>query len=104
MTYVDLYLRADTESDLVAALSWARVEDEDGPRWSGGGDGYALHIIGPLVTTPGEYDDDGAETSPPVIDPRFHANLRCSAEVAATVPAEVIVTPEPSAPRVTWAG
>ena len=102
---IDLYLRADTEADLIAALPWARIDDEDtGPRWLDGGDGWALSIVGPVVTAPGAYDEDGAEIEPPTIDGRFHANLRvASAELAESVPAEIIVSPAPATPARVWA-
>lgn len=99
--FIDLFLRAETEAALIAALPFARGPDEDGqPIWLGSGDGYALDLIGPMVTTEGTYDGDGAELTPPVIDQRFHANLRCSAEVAALVPIGLSV--EPDSPRRVW--
>lgn len=84
---------------------WARGQNEDGGGyWITAGDGWALDVIGPVVTTPGQYDDEGEEIAPPVIDGRFHANLRTvSQEIADSVPAGVVVTPEPGTPVRVWA-
>lgn len=46
-------------------------------------------------------DEEGNEITPPVIDERFHANLRCTEEVAELVPNTVIVAP--SNPVRVWA-
>lgn len=94
---IDIHLRADTEADLAAAVPFAH-DDEHG--WLTSGDGYALDLIGPLVTQQGTYDDDGNEISPPEVDARFHANLRCSENVAAIVPSSVVVTPDQ--PKRVW--
>lgn len=89
---IDLYLRADTEAGLIAACPFLRGPDDF---WITGTADYALSIIGPVVTTPGTYDDEGEELTPPVVDARFHANLRCTEAIAALVPPEVIVNPDP---------
>lgn len=36
--------------------------------------------IGPLTLTPGTYDGEGNELTPPVVDQRYHANFVLSAE------------------------
>jgi len=96
---IDIYLRADTEADMIAALPWARGE----AGWITGGDGWALDVIGPVVTSPGEYDEDGTEIVAPVVDGRFHANLRLAAPGAVPdVPDDVIVSPEPQSPTRRW--
>lgn len=98
---IDLYLRTATEAAMIAALSFARGETEDGdPIWLTCGEGFAFDPIGPMVTEPGTYDEEGEEVTPPTIDSRFHANLRCSAEVAALVPAGIQLTPD--SPRRVW--
>lgn len=100
---VDLYLRAADEAALIAALPWARGIDEDGdPIWLTGSHDYALVVIGTLVVSPGEYDEDGEEISPPVVAEGYHANLRCTEEIAALVPDEVIIAPEPETPAMEW--
>lgn len=94
---IDLHLRSESEATLAEACPFLR--DDDG--WLTSGDGFALDIIGPVVITDGEYDEDFNEITPPVIDSRFHANLRCSAEIAAMVPSELLV--HPSSPKRVWA-
>ncbi|QWW74710.1 hypothetical protein [Agrobacterium pusense] len=99
---MDLYLRAGNAGALASACPFLRGEDEEGNRfWLTTGDGFALDVIGPIVTAPGKYDEEGREKSPPVMDERFHANLRCTEEVAAMVPDTVRVTPEK--PSRVWA-
>ena len=100
---LDLYLRAGNAGALASACPWMRGEDQDGERfWLTGGEGFALDVIGPLTIDPGEYDPEtGKQLRPPVIDDRFHANLRCTAEIAATVPETMIV--HPTNPTRTWA-
>lgn len=70
--YTSLRLRADTEADLIAALSWAR----SGDGWVNSGPTYALAIQGARTVTSGTYDDEGAEVTPPEVDNRCHAILR----------------------------
>ena len=87
--YIDLYLRADTEDDLIAAIPWARGEDESGePVWRTGGDGWALDIIGPVTG-----------------DDRCHANLRVRMgldELVASIPSGIILDPPPATPMRVW--
>lgn len=37
--------------------------------------GVTITEIGPLVLTPGTYDEEGHELTPPVMDNRYHANF-----------------------------
>lgn len=98
----DLCLRAGNAEALASACPFLRGEDEEGTRfWLTSGEGFALDVIGPIVTTPGQYDEEGNEITPPVIDELFHANLRCTEEVAELVPNTVIVAP--SNPVRVWA-
>ena len=39
-------------------------------------EGITLDHIGPVVITPGTYDADGVEITPPVIDNRHHVNMQ----------------------------
>lgn len=97
---IDLFLRADTEAELIAALPWARGEDEDGGEyWLTAGPGWALDVIGPVARL---REFAGAEIEPPVIDGRFHANLRLAAPGVVSVTEAVIVSPEPSSPARWW--
>lgn len=109
----DIYLKAATEADLIAALPWARTVqptayDEEmqviatEEVWATNGDGWALDVIGPVVTTPGTYDVDGNEITAPVIDQACHANLRTWGSFAETIPAEVVI-PAPQTPKRIWA-
>lgn len=92
---IDLCLRAGNAGALASACPFLRGEDKTGERiWLTSGDGFALDIIGRVVTTPGTYDVAGNVITPPVFDDRFHANLRCNPEVAELVPASLIVTPD----------
>ena len=100
---ISLPLRAESEAALAEALPFARSTDETGaPCWIDYTHDYALDRIGPVVTTPGVYDEDGAEITPPVINPAYHANLRCTPEIAALVPAEIAI-PAPAYPKRVWA-
>lgn len=99
---IDLCLRADNAGELASACPFLRGEGENGERfWITSGDGFALDVIGPIVTAPGKYDEEGREKSPPLIDERFHANLRCTEEVASLVPDTIRVNPEK--PSRVWA-
>lgn len=101
---IDLFLRAETETALIEACPFLRgVDDNGNPIWVTGTLDYALSIIGPVVGTPGDYDDDGVEVTPPVMDDRFHANLRCLPSIANQVPSEVVVDPDPADPVREWA-
>ncbi|WP_173931398.1 hypothetical protein [Chelativorans sp. Marseille-P2723] len=98
---IDIYLRAGNAGALVSACPFLRGEDERGKRfWITAGDGFVLDVIGPVVITPGEHDDEGDEITPPVIDGRFHVNLRCTPAVAAQVPDHFKV--EPTTPYRRW--
>lgn len=99
---IDLYLRAADEAAMIEALPFLRGQDDDGnPAWITSSQTWALDVIGPLEVTPGIYDEEGAQLVAPVVDGRFHANLRCAPEIAAQVPEEVRT--EPSSPRRMWA-
>ena len=37
---------------------------------------WAIDEIGPIVTTPGEYDEEGVEITPPVFDNGHHINFQ----------------------------
>lgn len=82
---IDLYLRAGNAGALATACPFLRGEDE----WITSGDGFALDVIGSVIAENGTYD----EVTPPVIDNRFHANLRCTEEIAALIPESIRVYP-----------
>lgn len=93
---IDLYLRADTEVEMIEALPFARGDEG----WLSAGAGFALDVIGPVVITPAVFEGDEIAT-PAVLDNRFHVNLRCSPDIAEQVPMELRVTPE--VPYRVWA-
>lgn len=106
----DFYLRTETEAEMVAAFASAGINiiNEDGGVTDGtvtDYEGTRLDIgwLGPVTMqiTTGENPDIVEE---PIVDPRFHANLRVSGEL----PQEVldllpILDPAPSQPVRTWA-
>lgn len=100
---IDLFLRAGNAGALASACPWLRgMDEETGERfWIHAGPGFAFDPIGPLETASATYDENGEELTPPVIDGRFHANLRCTQEVAAQVPETMLVNP--AEPRRVWA-
>lgn len=94
---IDLYLRGDTEYDLISALPFLR--DDEG--WKANDPRFAIDVTGPVITTAAIIDDDGNETTPAVFDNRFHINVRCEPLIADQIPEYVCVTP--SNPRRLWA-
>lgn len=74
MTYTDLFLRADTEAALKAALPAFMLDDEGNVM--SGGQGWALDWNVPVVSVPAVHDaETGEAITPAVMDTRFHANL-----------------------------
>lgn len=94
---IDLYLRAESEAALIAALPMFR---EDG-HWITASHAHALDVIGTFYT-PVELDADGKIVGGGEALPGYHANLRLIDEgLADQIPAEIIVTPE--TPMRVWA-
>ena len=52
------------------------VLDEDGNEIIRPAAGVNVSVIGPVVVVPATYDDEGNELTPPVMDNRYHVNLR----------------------------
>ena len=100
---IDLYLRAGNAGALASACPWLRGESDGGERfWITSGDGFVFDPIGTLVLEPGTATADGnGELEPPVVADGWHGNLRCTEDVAARVPATVIV--HPAEPKRVWA-
>lgn len=84
---IDVYLRADTEADLAAALPWLRNDDGE---WQAPA-GCALDIIGSVATMPAVLDAEGNVVEPAALDTRCHANLRCPHQMLAQVPDAVLL-------------
>ena len=87
MSYVYINLRADTEQDAMnAAIAAAELPehqrfvllapDENGDlQWQLASEQHAFFPSGPRIISPGAYDENGTEITPPEIDTRFHAIL-----------------------------
>jgi len=93
---MDIYLHAETEAEMHAALAFMRDDDGwiDSPM-------YSIDVIGPVVLTTSVIDADGNEVTPAVIDDRFHVNLRCEPSIADQIPNDIKHTPD--APMRVWA-
>ena len=91
--WIDYTLRAPTEADAMApaieaiehGFDLVRQDENDEWQWSLASSRHAFDPIGKVITTPGTYDELGAEITAPVFDPRWHANLRVRADVAKDV-------------------
>jgi len=96
--YVELILRADTEEDfwnaaktveLLSPVTETVTDEETGEKTIvQTGDwvttkGVDIDVVGPVVITPGTYAEDGTERTAPVIDSRFHVNVRIAPRVLA---------------------
>ncbi|MAZ84113.1 MAG: hypothetical protein CME90_10975 [Hoeflea sp.] len=87
MSYAYIKLRADTEQDAMnAAIAAAELPehqrfvllapDENGDlQWQLASEQHAFFPSGPRIISPGAYDENGTEITPPEIDTRFHAIL-----------------------------
>lgn len=76
--YVDALCRAAYKSAWDAAALANGLTDEDGNPVPG----VSIDIIGPVMTVPGVYDEDGKEVSAPQFDDRYHVNLRVAEDRA----------------------
>lgn len=89
---IDLYLRADSEAELKAALGFA-VSPQGA--WRLAGHQWALDPFGAVVTVPAIIDSSGQITAAAVMDDRFHANLRLlDPALDALVPPELRLAPD----------
>lgn len=101
----DYYLRTDTEAQMARAFANIGVDVKklDGECHVLDGQRIDIGWIGPVFIpiTTGE-DPDIQE--PPLVDNRFHANLRVSGELTAEqIAALPILDPPPSNPMRVWA-
>lgn len=120
---VDLYLKAESEADMKAALPWAVNENGE---WITATHQWALDPVGAIVKTPAvllfdppsvaplEYgvgDDDDGEGEPVTITviaeatyaPGYHANLRLLDDTLTQLVPDEIVIAAPSSPARVWA-
>lgn len=93
-----LYLKATSEAALIAALPFARTEN----RWLEATEYFALDIIGDFyeITDGWPVDENGVLRTTPMKFDGYHANIRCSDEIAALIPVGIIVFPK--TPRRAW--
>lgn len=87
---IDICLKAENDLELILACPFLKRDGE----WVTSADDFSLDLIGPIVTRQAEFDEEGNETTPPQIDNGFHANLRCTEEIAGTIPERVIIHPK----------
>lgn len=97
----DFYLRANTEAAMKNAFLAAgiTVRGIDGEVVDFDGIRLDIGWLGPVVR-PDPADPEG----PPIVDSRYHANLRAGGELPASVlDALPILAPSPSNPMRVWA-
>lgn len=87
---IDLHIRTNDVESLISICPFLYGEDN----WITSGDGFAFDPIGTVIQEPGIYDEEGNQLTPPIIDERFHANLRCTKEIADQVPESIRVIPD----------
>ena len=93
---IDLFLRTVTEQELIDALPFARGEEG----WLKSTHDYALDVIGDLYNKDGVYNEDGYVVTPPTKIAGFHANIRCTEEIANIIPGSIKIVP--MNPMVVW--
>jgi len=96
---ITLSLRTTNEQDMIDALPFARGVDEDGTAmWKISSHEYNLNIIGDL------YGDatvlDGVVTVEPVKLFGYHANIKCTQEIADLILESITVSP--NNPKIVW--
>jgi hypothetical protein len=97
----DYYLRANTKAAMQNAFLAAgiTVQGIDGEMVDFDGIRLDIGWIGPVVR-PDPADPEG----PPIVDSRYHANLRVSGDLEPEVLAELpILDPPPTVPMRVWA-
>ncbi len=97
----DYYLRANTEAAMKNAFLAAGIEVTglDGEVVEFNGIRLDIGWLGP-ISRPDPNDPEG----PPIVDSRYHANLRVSGELPPEVLAELpILDPPPTIPMRVWA-
>ena len=94
---IDLYLKANNEQALINAMPSFRLDGE----WLYSSHYYALTIMGILYNDDGVYDELGEVVTPATIINGFHANLRCTPEIADSTPSEIQIL-RPNNLKVRW--
>lgn len=102
-----LYLRSNNEQGLIDVLPFARTSEAI---WIQGTHEFALVILGDLYNDDAVYSTTEVNEAgePAVITPKtkkigFHANMKCTQEIADMIPNEIKITPPPAAIQVEWA-
>lgn len=95
---IDYRLQFADEAAAKAALPQF-IGGESGNDWLLSSHEHALVPIGPIMLAPPEVDTSGNIVVPPVMDERFHVNIRSATEI--DISAEYIVNP--TNPRFVWA-
>lgn len=72
-------------------------EDDDGITYPG----CFIDVVGPIVATPGEYDEDGNEIAPPVFADGWHVNVATKGELPVELQGFEIEAP--TTPARVWA-
>jgi len=96
----DLYIKVANEGDLINALTFARVMDENKQEiWLTSSHDYALDIIGTIYNDDAVFADDGVTlVTPATPKDGFHANLRLlNDSLESKIPPEIII-PKPNNP------
>ena len=101
---IDLYLKATVLIAMRNAIPFAVGLDDSGKKvWLVATHDYSLDIIGALYNDDGVYDDEGNVIAEPTLLNGFHANIRCTQEIADLIPSKIIITPPPSKLKRVWA-
>jgi hypothetical protein len=58
------------------AQGWITSDEDGNPIVQPFSHTWAIDEIGPIITTPGVYDEEGNEITPPVWDNRHHVNIQ----------------------------
>ena len=80
---IDLFLRTETEEEMIEALK--PIEDLRG---------CSIDMIGNIINSPATYDEEGNELTEQIYYEGFHTNIRCSEEIAETIPDNIKIEVE----------
>ena len=98
-TYHDYYLHGSDREEIEAILLAADLLTEhDGELYPVAG--LDMHHVG-VISTGGEWDEDGNEIVAPTIIPGWHVNLRAAFEVDEALIADVLIE-TPATPLCIW--
>lgn len=105
----DYYLkftdRDDARATLLAAGLTVEYIDDEGAVKRAPAQGVNLSSIG-VISTGGEYAEDGTVITPPTEIPGWHVNIRLSSPLSAeqlTALGDAVIAPSPETPYRVWA-